>query len=826
MVVAPLERGDFIVICLSRVSWLRFGVGAALCLALMVSTTRAAESLARYAPGDNLVALFEFDGLDAHRDAWGKTAAWRALHETKLGELIRDVAGQVFDNVQKAALEKDKFPISRDDLGILINHVKDNGFLLAFFGDPESPRGVFVFRGAGRGEPARVWNATSAAGKAPKAEPEERAGRSIHSVGRDSSWWIEKDDLVIAETRGLDDLLPVFEGKAPSAADHPVRTALAKPHDAFEPVAVGFFDFTQIPIAPDAAKLGFDGAKRIEFQWGFQGDALESFTRLVAPSPRRGLLSLLDQPTFDVGSLPPIPAGQTSFTALSIDFLKTYDQIVAVVKQNNPAEGRGVDATEKVVHDLLGVELRDGLLKPLGPQVAIYVLPVEAPQFGIPNPMITMATGYAGLVVGVQTSDEKALADALQGIVEAVNNQIAAQMKDNPNPPQFILSDGPGVEYTMSLVGLGLPPLFEQTFSPTLTIGNGQLVISPSRDAARKAVATAGAAEEDRWKPTEAFVPLVERLPKEMILLSISDVRETFPEMIQGLPQVAAMINAQLGPAIKEQGGPDISFHVDPDMIPSADQLRALLFPASFALAVDDQGVTLHQREAVPSISSPATSGVLVGLFLPAVQAAREAARRSQCVNNLKQIGLALHNYHDTYGHFPGNITDKDGKPLLSWRVAILPFVDEVDLHNEFKLDEPWDSPHNKPLLDRIPTFLHCPSRPHPDPTLTHYQGFEGTRGLFEKGAKVRIQDITDGTSNTLAVVETEEGTPWTKPSDLPFDENAPPSLLGAGSKHPGGFNALFGDGSVLFLKTSISPAVFKTLVTRNGGEVVNPDAF
>src|SRR4051794_3818491 len=95
---------------------------------------------------------------------------------------------------------------------------------------------------------------------------------------------------------------------------------------------------------------------------------------------------------------------------------------------------------------------------------------------------------------------------------------------------------------------------------------------------------------------------------------------------------------------------------------------------------------------------------VLIALLVPAVQAAREAARRSQCVNNLKQIGLAMHNYNSAYDVFPpAVITDPDGKPLLSWRVLLLPFLDEQALYEQFKLDEPWDSPNNKPLLSRMP---------------------------------------------------------------------------------------------------------------------------
>jgi prepilin-type processing-associated H-X9-DG protein len=219
---------------------------------------------------------------------------------------------------------------------------------------------------------------------------------------------------------------------------------------------------------------------------------------------------------------------------------------------------------------------------------------------------------------------------------------------------------------------------------------------------------------------------------------------------------------------------------------------------------------------------------VLIGLLLPAVQSAREAARRAQCVNNLKQIALAMHNYHSTYETFPPPaLTDKAGKPLLSWRVAILPYIEQLELYHKFKLDEPWDSPHNKALLKEMPPTYLCPSRRGGEPYTTTYRVFIGPGAMFEKGQATRIAMVTDGTSNTILVVEAKDAVPWTKPdAELPFDPQAQPSLFGAGSPHPGGFNANFADGSVRFLKNSINLNVFKALVTRNGGEVVGAGEF
>jgi prepilin-type processing-associated H-X9-DG protein len=217
--------------------------------------------------------------------------------------------------------------------------------------------------------------------------------------------------------------------------------------------------------------------------------------------------------------------------------------------------------------------------------------------------------------------------------------------------------------------------------------------------------------------------------------------------------------------------------------------------------------------------------GVLIALLLPAVQAAREAARRSQCVNNLKQMGLAMLNYHDINGAFPPAMTiDPDGKPLLSWRVLLLPYLDEQALYQQFKLDEPWDSPNNKPLLASMPRVYACPSLPTEGTDTSIYQVIIGPGTVFENSKSISIREITDGTSNTLLVVESTAPVPWTQPSGLIYSPKAP--VKGFGSAHPGGFNAAFADGSVRFLKNSISPQVLDGLITRNGNEVISSDAY
>jgi hypothetical protein len=213
-----------------------------------------------------------------------------------------------------------------------------------------------------------------------------------------------------------------------------------------------------------------------------------------------------------------------------------------------------------------------------------------------------------------------------------------------------------------------------------------------------------------------------------------------------------------------------------------------------------------------------------VGLAVAeAVEKTRGAAGRLQSQNNLKQIALASINYADTYMHLPAQaIFGKDGKPLLSWRVSILPYIEQDALFKEFHLDEPWDSEHNKRLLARIPPVFAMPGS-RKGSTDTYYLSFVGPGAYFEGKKGLRFPaEFTDGTSNTIMVVEAAQGVPWTKPEDLPFDPNKPLPKLGG--HFPGGFNAALCDGSVRFLRDTISQETLKAAITRNGGEVLGSD--
>lgn len=212
---------------------------------------------------------------------------------------------------------------------------------------------------------------------------------------------------------------------------------------------------------------------------------------------------------------------------------------------------------------------------------------------------------------------------------------------------------------------------------------------------------------------------------------------------------------------------------------------------------------------------------VLLALLLP-FNRGREPARRTQCKYNLKQIGLALHNYHDVYEAFPPAYTvNSDGHPLHSWRTLILPFMEQQALYDSIDLSKPWSDPVNRAAFESNLQAYRCPSSDVPDGHTT-YLGVTGPNSVFYSTEAVQLQDITDGTSNTLLVMEVplEFSVHWMAPHDA--DRPLVLNLKSDAEKaHLGGAQALFGDGSVRFLSKNIALETLEALVTINGGETV-----
>lgn len=230
---------------------------------------------------------------------------------------------------------------------------------------------------------------------------------------------------------------------------------------------------------------------------------------------------------------------------------------------------------------------------------------------------------------------------------------------------------------------------------------------------------------------------------------------------------------------------------------------------------------------------------VVFGLLLFMVDHSgnRSATYRTGCRNNLKQIGLALHNYRDKYGCFPpAYVVDKNGKPAHSWRVLLLPFLDHQSLYDEYRFDEPWNGPNNSKLAGRMPYLYRCPTygdyltRNILDSGelryMTNYVAIVAPNGVFSGPEATSIQQIADDPANTLALAETSRHlVHWMSPRDSVVDEILADVALTAvkeDDRHTAGQHALHADGRVQFLVgKEITKSRLNAYITRDGGEVI-----
>jgi predicted RNA-binding Zn-ribbon protein involved in translation (DUF1610 family) len=213
-------------------------------------------------------------------------------------------------------------------------------------------------------------------------------------------------------------------------------------------------------------------------------------------------------------------------------------------------------------------------------------------------------------------------------------------------------------------------------------------------------------------------------------------------------------------------------------------------------------------------------------LMLPAIQAAREAQRGQTCQNNLRQIGSALLQYHADMGCFPpAYIADASGKPLHSWRVLILPYLDRKDLYDSYDFNEPWNGPKNTLLAPLVPPVYACPSDPDTIDGYTSYVAAVGPQRVFPGAQPRKESEITDGAANTIAVIEhSASKINWLEPRDgPPAGTNNATAATGSApaSNHPHQSHALFIDGSVHSLPDHLERHQLDALMTVDGGEMV-----
>jgi hypothetical protein len=250
--------------------------------------------------------------------------------------------------------------------------------------------------------------------------------------------------------------------------------------------------------------------------------------------------------------------------------------------------------------------------------------------------------------------------------------------------------------------------------------------------------------------------------------------------------------------------------------------VMALVFAVSMLSASAGGLAAVAWSEPEDGVRAPSASGTTTFAHDDKKADAGEpdlAADRKRSADNLKKLAGAMHEYHEVNDRFPpGALLSKDGKPLLSWRVLLLPYLGQKDLYKEFHLDEPWDSTHNKKLLAKMPPVFAPVGSSSKETDATFYQVFVGKGTMFDDPKGVRIRDIPDGTINTAMQVEGADAVPWTKPADLAYAADKALPKLGGLFKE--GFHLTTADGFVRFVKKDFDEKLMRAVITRAGGEL------
>jgi TM2 domain-containing membrane protein YozV len=251
-----------------------------------------------------------------------------------------------------------------------------------------------------------------------------------------------------------------------------------------------------------------------------------------------------------------------------------------------------------------------------------------------------------------------------------------------------------------------------------------------------------------------------------------------------------------------------------------------VMFCAALDVAVWKPGDRTRFKDPMTMVAIIYIVGFLLLLFstVDPFSRAPQAARRMQCTNNMKQIVLALHSYHDMHDRLPPAYTvDEHGKPLHSWRVLILPYIEEKTLYEQIRLDEPWDSEHNRQFHSKAPRLFQCPSYPRdtfPVPGGCSYSVVCGTEAAFNGSQSREMKDFAGRLSDTIFLVERKIPVNWMNPTnEITFGvacEGINVDPTGISSFHPGKACCTFGDTGVRFLSDDTDGKTLRAMLTFN----------
>lgn len=576
------------------------------------------------------------------------------------------------------------------------------------------------------------------------------------------------------------------------------------------------------PMAPQVhdvmKRLGVDNAESLTTVTGLEGNGCVTRTWLQVDGKLTGVLAPLGAEPLSADDLSPIPADASIAMAARLDAGAVFEQFTQLVAQFDARSIESLKSELDQFDEEVGFDLREAF-SAIGDVWCVYQSPSEGGS---------LMTGWTA-VASLRDPDK---ARKIAGIIATNAREIERELVEQlgrRGVRSLSVADyefGGHTVYFLNAIGESVP------VAPAWCITDDKLVISLFPQGVNAYLRrTGGGSIADN----PAVVASMKR-DGQPLMLGYYDSKRMLRLVWPPLQMLANVAFAEL----QQQG-----LNVDISLLPSLASLEQYVSGATITVVPTDDGVELVSRRVLPvgpevglaaalplvgwTMSRPFTSqtlgnpAALVGStsLLDALSPVR--ARRVQSTHKLKQIGLALHNHHDTFRKFPDEAIRGDReKPLLSWRVKLLPFVGERALFDRFRMNESWDSPHNRSLIEEMPSVFKVPGLDL-EAGQTTYVGIVGAGTMFDPGRDgMAMHEITDGTSNTLMVAEAapESAVIWTKPDDLTLNEDD--ARIGLHGARRGGFLGLLADGSVQFLSEQLPSETVRQMSIRNDGVAVN----
>ena len=649
-----------------------------------------ASSLARYIPLEGLGVYVEYRGLDAQADAWKKTSASKILNETPTGAMLEEVAIQVLERWNPRAKENGRV-WAEQVVTIVKHLARSGFALGVFNNpvDPKKGAAVVIVRDAYKDKAARaVMSDFFRQLNAPNTKPQAvvRAGHKVitgtDARGKAFTWWVDdskKDDILLMfeKPEQADIVLETLDGKRPSALKHPRRAALLQPDGKFTPTGVAILEPIVFADNPSFEKVGLANLATFDFRWGFQDEAMVSMTRITTKGPRKGVLALFDGSTFDASKLPPVPENADGLTVASFDMDATANKLVVLARTfRPPGQQTGFDQFLDKMEARSKAPRKDDLLTHLGPKVAWFVLPGKpgaSPAAGTLN-VVGALMARAGMdqiprfAMVFDIDNPSGFGKALDEAMIGINREFKAQGRPpgeapakgargrgpTPPAPEFRLMPGETKMYVLNVP----PELASQVPSslrPSIRVGPKHAVLAVSPDVARAVLEI-----KQGWTPPKELALGEVARPASLKILNVGDPRDSMPELLASLPAKIQLLgnsllamqtpppppggpnpgapglasapgagnpNSSGAPGAAPAGPKPFIIQVDAAKLPSAAAIKALLFPSFLAVESTNEELRIVSRDAFPSIADPAKVAIGLSLAMPAVQAARNAAR-------------------------------------------------------------------------------------------------------------------------------------------------------------------------------------------------------